>query len=724
MPRTKPRCRTHSRRLTRGRTVITIAHRLKTILDSDQILVLDDGRLLEQGTHLDLLARNGIYARLVDATDGRSALEPADGVQAPAPRDVAPSPLGFLEALSSQPAGWAAIALQPEATSSSDASILNRLLGFLQGQWNRVGLSVLLGSLTIGSSLGLMGAAAWLISTAALRPSIATLGIAIVGVRLFGIARAVFRYLERLSSHDVTFRLLRNIRVWWYQTLEPLAPACLMDVAAGDLLARITADVETLENIFGRLIAPPLTAAFVGAGSVAFFVLAGLPQIGLLVAISFVATGLLLPTLTYLLSRRAGRELVQSRAAMHSKLVDDVQGLAEIVAFGRSRDRLKAVGGLSDRNAQAQRELARVAALQAGLSSFLPHVALWVALVLAIQRVATGNLIGVMLAPVALVTLAAFEAVAPLPAAAQLWPATREAAGRLLEIADTPPAVREISSSNPADSEAGGAAPARHSAGKPDLEFRNLTFEYPGANRPAVDHVSFHLEAGRKLGIVGLSGAGKSSLAYLALRFWDYTSGEICLNGTSLKQWPADQVRARIGYVSAQDHFFDTSIYENLRLARRGVTRPEIEQAAQEAQIHEHLCTLPHGYDTLIGEHGLRLSAGERQRLSIARLLIKDAPLWILDEPTAHLDPVTEGRLLANLFRLMRHKTVLMITHRLVGLDNLDEILVMERGMVVQRGSHRDLVARPGPVPQPMVHPERPAGVRLLTGCGRASKVL
>lgn len=229
-----------------------------------------------------------------------------------------------------------------------------------------------------------------------------------------------------------------------------------------------------------------------------------------------------------------------------------------------------------------------------------------------------------------------------------------------------------------------------------DLRVADLSFTYPGEGSPALQHVSFDIAAGRSLGIVGPSGGGKSTLVSLLLRFWEYDSGEVCLGGAPLTCLSAEQVRGQISLVSQDAHFFDTSIYENLRLARRGVSREEVEQAAREAQIHDFITGLVAGYDTLVGEHGLRLSAGERQRLAIARALIKDAPLLILDEPTANLDAATERLVLETLFQVMKRKTSLLITHRLVGLENLDEIMVLCCGSVVERGSHAGLLAGQG----------------------------
>ncbi|MBL0346355.1 MAG: ATP-binding cassette domain-containing protein [Anaerolineales bacterium] len=224
----------------------------------------------------------------------------------------------------------------------------------------------------------------------------------------------------------------------------------------------------------------------------------------------------------------------------------------------------------------------------------------------------------------------------------------------------------------------------------------NLSFTYPSQITPALQHVTFNLQPETSLAIVGPSGAGKSTLANLLLRFWDYSSGEITLSGESLKEQNQDQVRERIGLVSQNTYFFNTSIFENLRFARRKVTKEEVEAACKAAQIHDFILSLPKGYDTLIGEQGLRLSGGERQRLAIARVLIKDAPILILDEPTANLDPLTEQQVLETLFNVMKQKTSLLITHRLVGLENMDEIIVMNHGQIVERGTQNELKNKDG----------------------------
>jgi ATP-binding cassette subfamily C protein CydC len=260
-----------------------------------------------------------------------------------------------------------------------------------------------------------------------------------------------------------------------------------------------------------------------------------------------------------------------------------------------------------------------------------------------------------------------------------MWNSAREAARRLFEVVDTEPEIKDDTRYSKLDERVS------------NIEFSNLSFTYPTQTTPALDNLTFDLRPSTSVAIVGPSGAGKSTIANLLLRFWDYSSGEIVFSGESLKEQNQDQVRERIGLVSQNSYFFNTSIYENLRFARKKVTREEVEAACKSAQIHDFIMSLPKGYDTLIGEQGLRLSGGERQRLAIARALIKDAPILILDEPTANLDPLTEQQVLETLFNVMKQKTSLLITHRLIGLEHMDEILVMNHGQIIERGTHSQL---------------------------------
>jgi ATP-binding cassette subfamily C protein CydCD len=694
-PETEALLEESTRKLMQGRTTITIAHRLNTIFQSDEIIVLDSGRIMEKGTHNELLTKNGAYAGMVESYElqvksYKSQVVPqkiTEAIQEPSTHNPQPSANTQLSITNYQP------------------QILPRLLKFLNGNWHRVALSVLIGSATIGSSVALMGTSAWLISTAALHPSVAELGVAVVGVRFFGIARGIFRYLERLVSHDVTFRLLSRLRAWFYEKLEPLAPARLMEFRAGDLLSRIIGDVETLENFYVRVVSPPLTAIIIGLFT-SIFLASFHPPLAPVFLIFFISLGLVLPILSQILSRPSAEKVIALRAEISSSLVDNIQGMADLLAYNRANEREAQISksGLSYGN--AQRQMARVTGIHSSLSTLLTNLGMWSILFLCIPQVSSGDLPGPMLASLALLTFASFEAVTPLPLAAQMWNASREAAKRLFEVVDTEPVISEQLS----------VISDQAKTTNYQLRFTNLSFTYPNQSSPALQYVTFNLQPLTSTAIVGPSGAGKSTLANLLLRFWDYEAGEIALGGEALKSLNQDEVRAKIGLVSQNTYFFNTSIFENLRFARRKVTREEIEAAAKSAQIHDFILSLPKEYGTLIGEQGLRLSGGERQRLAIARTLIKDAPILILDEPTANLDALTEKQILETLFGVMRRKTSVLITHRLIGLENMDQILVMDHGQIVERGIHAELIEKQGLYHRMLMYQNRILGDETVRG--------
>ncbi|HEY5269958.1 MAG TPA: thiol reductant ABC exporter subunit CydD [Anaerolineales bacterium] len=659
--------------LMHGRTVITIAHRLNTVFQADRIFVLEQGRLAEEGTHRELLAQGGIYYRLVGAT-GQTV-------------DLTPKSQGHAENYEFVSSDLRGSVVDEQPIVHRPSSIL-RLLGFLNGSWGWVAFSVLLSALTVGSNVCLMGTSAFLISAAALHPELGALQVAIVSVRFFGIARGVFRYAERLTSHNVTFRLLARLRTWFYRALEPLAPARLMEHRAGDLLARIVADVETLENFYIRVIAPPLVATVVTAGMVIFFARYDLPLAWVYLAFMLVL-GIGVPLLSWTLSRRAGTELVSRRAALQSRLVDGIQGLAELLIFGRGTDFSESLVADGKAYSQTQRYLGSLTGFSNALTILLVNLGMLAVLALAIPLVVAGQITGVMLAVLTLSALAGFEAVMPLPLAAQTLSSSLQAARRLFEVVDAEPMVREsLSVRRDSSSE---SLTTSH-----ELRITNLTFSYPGRSQPALQDITFQLTPGKWIAIVGPSGAGKSTLANLLLRFWDYSQGRILLDGHDLHEFAQEDVRRLVSVISQRTYFFNDTIRQNLLLARPTATESEVQNAAQRAQIHEFIVGLPKGYETIIGERGFRLSGGERQRLAIARAFLKNAPIFLLDEPTANLDPLTERHLLDMLFTLTRDQSLLLITHRLVGLEHVDEILVLDHGRIIERGAHADLLALGG----------------------------
>lgn len=671
-PQTEAALEESTRRLMQGRTVLTIAHRLNTVARADRIVVLQEGRIVEMGSHRDLLARRGVYARMV----GDVAVESQKSKVA---LDLRPSTFDSLP-----PEPSSSIPHFPSPIPHPPSSPLLRLLGFLRGAWGGVALSVFLGAVTIAASVGLMGASSWLISMAALHPSIAELQVAIVGVRFFGILRGVARYLERLVSHGVTFRLLARLRVWFYEKLEPLAPARLMTYRAGDLLNRIVADVETLENFYVRAVAPPLAALVIVSGT-ALFLGGYVPAAGWAYLGVALLLGLVLPLAAHLLSRRPGAALTDLRSALRVRAVDYLQGLPDLLAFGQGADyraRLQAVGRHYGR---AQRRMAQVSGLSGAAGVLFTGLGMWAVLALSIPPVASGQLDGVMLAVLTLMAQASFEAVQPLPQAAQMLAASLASARRLFEIVEEGEKREERR-------ETGEEKSKEEEKLFSTLSISTLSFSYPGAERPALWEVSFDLPPGKKMAIVGPSGAGKSTLVNLLLRFWDAPPGSIRLDGRDLLEVPEEAARAAFGVISQRTYLFNASMRENLLIANPSATQEQIEQAARQAGLHDFIISLPQGYETLTGERGLRLSGGERQRLAIARALLRQAPILLLDEPTANLDPLTERRILENIFALADRRSLLLITHRLIGLEAMDEILILEGGQVVERGRHAELL--------------------------------
>jgi ATP-binding cassette subfamily C protein CydC len=580
-------------------------------------------------------------------------------------------------------------------------------------------LAALLGALTIGSSIGLMSAAAWIIASAALHPPIGTLTVAIVGVRFFGIARGALRYAERIVSHETTFRLLARLRIWFYEGVEPLAPAGLMRHRSGDLLARAVGDIETLENFYLRVIAPPATAAVVGGGMFIFMAVYDL-RLALALTGFHLLAGVAVPLLTHTLSRRAGEATIATRADLNVALVDGIQGMADLIAYGAQGRQIARVRALSRDLQTQQARLARIAALHTALNGLLISAATATTLVIAIPLARANRLDGVMVAVLALATISSFERVMPLPAAFQQWGATMAAARRVFEIVSPSPispphemerglarralplstrwgggrgegpttgALHELPLRQPKDTAsqnwAGQALP---------LRIANRRFRYGPGEPLALDGVTFALPPGATVAVVGASGAGKSTLVNLLLRFWDYDEGSITLGGRDLREIEPDEARAAFSVVSQPTYLFNATIRDNLRIADPGADDEALFRALDAAQMRAFVESLPEGLDTWTGEQGLRLSGGERQRLAVARAILKDAPILILDEPTAHLDAGTERAILDTIFAALADRSTLLITHRLVGLDRADEIIALRAGRVVERGTHADLL--------------------------------
>ncbi|MBN1561526.1 thiol reductant ABC exporter subunit CydC [candidate division KSB1 bacterium] len=506
-------------------------------------------------------------------------------------------------------------------------------------------LATCLGFLTVGSGVGLMMTSAYLIARAALRPSIAALQVAITGVRFFGISRGLFRYLERLVAHDVTFKLLAQLRVWFYRAIEPLAPAGLARYKSGDLLSRIMADIHTLENFYLRVFAPPAVAILT---SILMWFLFGLFSwifsVILLCSMLLAAVGL--PLLTWALCRGMGTRLVQLESELSVLAVESLQGMAELLAFNQETAHIAQFARLNSELTGLQRRRARILAAHESLGGLLMNVAVLAIFFAAVPQVTVGWLDGVYLALLALGTMAAFEVMAPLPLAVVHLEESLAAAQRLFDITTEQVVVEPT------------AGPAVSSF---DIAFRQVNFTYEPDEAKVLRNFDLDIPFGSKIVIHGPSGIGKTTIASLLMRFWAPQSGEIAIGGVPLEHFPRQVLSEMISYVPQNPYLFSATIRENLLLARPDATEDDLAAACQKAQIDDFVRALPDGFDTWIGEHGLRLSGGERQRLAMARGLLKEAPIYIFDEPVANVDEGRAEKMMQFLMGL--EKTVILIMH-------------------------------------------------------------
>ncbi len=560
---------------------------------------------------------------------------------------------------------------------------LSRTLRLARRGAGRLALASLLGAGAVGAGIGLIATSAWLISRASQRPQESALTIAIVGVQFFGLSRGLFRYGQRLVAHDVAFRSLAQLRVSSYERLEALAPAGLPAFRSGDLLARIVHDIDSLQDLMLRVIPPFAIAVLVGAGTVALMWLI-LPAAGLIILVALVLATTALTWLTGRLARSAEAEQALLRGELTAAVVDLLQGGAELTVFGALDEQVARTAAIDARLTEVVAASARTAGVGQGSATLLSGLAMWGALVVGVAAVRSGAMDGLLLAVIALVPLAAFEFLTDLPTATQALSRVRRAAARTFAIIDAKTPVTDP------------IAPVALPAGRAEVRLRGLSTRYSDAGPWALDGIDLDLVPGRTVAIVGRSGAGKSTLAEILLRFLPYQSGSAALDGVEISELDGDQLRRVIGLVSQGAHIFDTTIEENLRVARRDATEDELRSALGRAVLLDWVDSLPLGLKTPVGANGASISGGQRQRLALARALLADFRVLVADEPGEHLDTATADELVTDLLATTTDHSVLLITHRLAGLETVDELIVLDRGRAIERGTHAQLLAAGG----------------------------
>ena len=659
-------------RLMAGRTTLVIAHRLSSVVGADRILVLDDGRLVESGGHGELAAANGVYARLMadqQATVEQLFIADTVDIQEEA-KEAAP------------------------ATNNAPLVSVRRTLGSMEAwarllriaaQWKvRLGLTLLL-SICYHVSVIVLGALSALLVAAVFKEQDLAPYLVLLGI--FAPLTALFRWVENWSSHDFAYKILAEMRITLYEKLEPLAPAYLVSRKSGDLTSIVGSDVETIENFFAHVITPAFVAVLIPGVVLAVLAFVSWPLA--LVLAPFLVVAAASPFAAQRQTEKLGVEMRARIGELNAYMVDGLQGIREIVAFGNGRMRLAETADMGWTYALGRIRFLRTQASYAALIEVVAALGGLTVLSVGAWLIANGNMERAQLPLATLLALSSFGPVTELANTLKQLMDTLASVRRVFEVHDEPVVVRDGTGIEEGLTDGGLLV-------SPSVEFQHVSFSYDSVGRNALDDVTFGVQAGHTVALVGRSGAGKTTSANMLMRFWDPGEGVIAIGGHDLRRFDLDGLRRQIALVSQETYLFNTTIRENLRMARQDAADPEIERAAVTANAHEFIESFPDGYETVVGERGMQLSGGQRQRIAIARALLKDAPILILDEATSHLDAVNERQVRQALARLMEGRTTLVIAHRLSTIRNADRIVVLDSGRLAEEGTHRELLERGG----------------------------
>jgi ATP-binding cassette subfamily C protein CydC len=566
---------------------------------------------------------------------------------------------------------------------------MNKLLPFiklLQPHRDWAFLSIAAGIITLLSSIGLLAVSGWFLSGAA----VAGLSLAALqafnlhtpsaGVRGFALIRTVARYAERVISHETTLRLLASLRVWFYQKIEPQAPANLYRYRSGDLLSRIVNDIDILDSLFVRVLSPTITALVVATvvGGILWWLS---PVLAFVFFLFFLLAGVITPILAGWAGRRIGAEIQKKQAELRSNLVEDLEGIADLVIYGARRRHIDQRLEESDRLLKLQEKMAAISGGSTAMLNLIGGLAALTALYVALPLAQDNAFSEPVLAFITFGILAAFESIQPLPLAYQMMGKIQTAAERLLEVSEAPAAV---------------TFPTEPAASPEDftITFSEVSFAYPDSSaKYAVEAIDMLIPARSTVALVGPSGSGKTTLAHLLTRFWDPDHGTIFVGDSDLRFLSEEQLRSMVTVVSQKAHIFSGTLRENLLIAHPEADDLQLREALQKAQLAEFVDALPDGIDTWVGESGSQLSGGEARRLVLARALLKNSPIWILDEPTEGLDNQTRRRFTETIFANLAERSGLFITHTPEALEQVDQVCFLENGLIAACGEHNELLA-------------------------------
>ena len=556
-----------------------------------------------------------------------------------------------------------------------------RLLGLVKPWRNELVLTFLLGVAHHGTAIG-VGVVSALLVGQVITGGDLTLMLILLGV-LTPLA-ALFLWTESWVAHDLAYRLLAEMRVDVYRKLDPLAPAYLTRRRSGDLVSVVGGDVETVEFFFAHTITPAFTAVVVPGVVIAVLAVIAWPMAVALAP--FLVAVALSPFFAQRRSESLGEELRNQLGEVHAHMVDSIQGMREIVAFGQGRSRTAEMVSNSWRFAHFQLRFLKERAFQIGFIEAMTALGGLAVLTVGVWMFTNGVVTRPELILAVVLSVAAFAPVSDIARTMKQLMETLAASRRLFAIHDEPVPVVDGQGVN-------GGGP---DAAAPSLVFESVEFDYGQGEAQALNEVSFEVEPGRTVALVGRSGAGKTTCANLAMRFWDPGHGSVQLAGHDIRDFKLDDLRRQVALVSQDTYLFNASIRNNILLGRPEATQDEMEEAARQANCHDFIAAFPDGYETVVGERGMQLSGGQRQRIAIARAVLKNAPVLILDEATSHLDAVSESQLRQALETLMEGRTTLVIAHRLSTIRDADRIVVMDRGQAIEQGNHQELLERHG----------------------------
>lgn len=537
-------------------------------------------------------------------------------------------------------------------------------------------LSILFGFIGGITAVGLFSASGYLISKAALAPPIYTLMVLVATVKLFGIISAASRYGERYYSHRGTFTMLSNLRVAFYERLEPLAPRIFQQFRSGDLLARVVGDVETLQNFFLRVFYPPIVLLLVFLSTI-FFTMFFSVETAFIIFAGFLVTTILVPAYFAIRQGKVDRGVREERGKLSTEVTELFYGFRDLKIYQRLDEKEAQLVNYSKAYVEEQEKAGVQQLYSESLNTFISLIISVTVLGFGAYMIAQGTLDGIFLAMLLMISLTVFENTTSMAVFPSHLEDSRRAASRLSAVVGEKPVVQT-------------AAEELKIKSSPSIVLHDVSFTYPGDERETLRNVNMHFPRGSKTAIVGPSGSGKSTILRLLLKIYNPDSGDVQINNKQASQFIDESIWGNTNVVLQENHFFYGTIKENLRIAKEMLSDEEMRQALTKVELQHFQLDDP------VLEKGANLSGGEKQRLAIARAMLKNARIWMLDEPTSSLDSLTEAKIYNELFELAAEDTLILVSHRLNGLEKMDQIIVMENGSVIESGSYESLMNKQG----------------------------